>query len=148
MPDKNDFDIMMELINDSRISFNTIAKKLKIAPGTVHNRFKKMRENGIIEACSANIDLSKFGYQCKIFLMMKISKKEDKAAIIKKISQIPNVLATSGVIGEFDLFVVAVAKDMTDLNKTINQIRSVGIEQVEMGLSIRDTIPLLPDKPI
>ena len=147
MADKYDFEIISELINDSRISLNAIAKKLKIAPGTVHNRFQKMKENGVIETCSANVDLAKFGFQCKIFLMMKISKKENKAIIIEKISKIPNVLATGGVIGDFDLFVVAIAKDVKDLNRTVNQIRSVGIEQVEMGLSIREAIPLLPDKP-
>lgn len=148
MPDKTDLDILMELLKDSRTPFNAIAKKLKLAPGTVHNRFTKMRESRLIEACSANIDLSKFGYQCKIFLLMKISKKEDKTFIIDKISKIPNVLSTSGIIGEFDLFVLAVAKDLKDLNRTVNLIKSVGIEHMEMGLSIRDVTPLFPDKPI
>jgi Lrp/AsnC family transcriptional regulator for asnA, asnC and gidA len=148
MPEKHDFNIVMELMNNSRSPFSNIAKKLNISPGTVNNRFNKMCESGVIEACSANVDLSKFGYQCKIFLLMKISKKENKNVIIDKVSKIQNVLATSGVIGDFDIFVVAIAKDLVGLDKTVKQIRSVGIEQIEMGLSIRDTTPLLPDKPV
>jgi len=79
MPDKVDFEIVSELFQDSRISFNAIAKKLGIAPGTVHNRFKKMQEKGEIHVCTTNVDLAKFGYQCKIFLMMKISKKRKQS---------------------------------------------------------------------
>ena len=148
MIDKSDFSIIIELYKNSRASFNTIAEKLDVASGTVHNRYKKMQKKGIIDACSVNIDLSKFGYQCKIFLLLKMSKKEDKLTLIEKISKLSNILATARVVGDYDLFVVAIAKNMVDLNCMINKIRSLGIEQIEMSLSIRDTIPLLPDEPI
>jgi DNA-binding Lrp family transcriptional regulator len=147
MIDKIDRAILDELFQDSRIPFTTIAEKLGVSPGTVKNRFKKMQETKILGLCSANIDLAKFGYQCKVFLMLKISRKEDKSTVIDRISRLPNVIATSGIIGDFDLFTLAVAKDVKHLDKILKDIRSAGIEQIEIALSIRKVIPLLPDKP-
>ncbi len=147
MLDKIDQAILEELFKDSRTPFTTIAAKLGVSPGTVKNRFKKMQETKIIGACSADVDLAKFGYQCKVFLMLKISRNEDKSAVIDKISRIPNVIATSGIIGDFDLFTLAIAKDIKHLDKILKDIRSAGIEQIEIALSIRKVIPLMPDKP-
>jgi len=67
---------------------------------------------------------------------------------MKKISKIANVISTAGIIGDFDIMVVAVSQDMKHLDKTVKEIRAVGIEQLEISLSIRENIPLLPDKPI
>lgn len=147
MLDKIDYAILAELFKDSRVPFTTIAEKLGVSPGTVKNRFKRMQDTKTIGICSADIDLAKFGYQCKVFLMLKVAKKEDTSAMLDKISCIPNVIATSGIIGDFDFFTLAVAKDVKHLDKILKDIRTAGIEQIEVALSIRDIIPLLPDKP-
>ena len=147
MIDEIDKSIVYELLKDSRTPFTTIAKKLNISPGTVKNRYEKMKKTKIIGVCSADVNLAKFGYQCKAFLMMKISRKEEKSDAIERISKLPNIISVSGIIGDFDLFVLAVAKDVRHLDKILKDIRSAGIEQIEISLSIRDAIPLLPDKP-
>ncbi len=147
MIDQLDRTIIDELFKDSRIPFTAIAEKLGVSPGTVKNRFQKMQETKIIGICTVDIDLAKFGYQCKVFLMLKISRKEDKSVVIDRISRLPNVIATSGIIGDFDLFTLAIAKDVKHLDKILKDIRSTGIEQIEIALSIREVIPLLPDKP-
>ncbi len=146
MLDEIDRAILDELLKDSRTPFTTIAKKLRVSPGTVKNRFEQMKKDKVIAACSADVDLAKFGYQCKVFLMLKISRKEDKLDVIDRISKLPNVIATQGIMGEFDIFVLAVAKDIRHLDKILKDIRATGIEQIEISLSIRNTIPLLPDK--
>lgn len=147
MLDEVDRAIIDELLKDSRTPFTAIAKKIGVSAGTVKNRFEQMKKDKVIAACSADVDLAKFGYQCKVFLMLKISRKEDKLDIIDKISKIPNVIATQGIMGEFDIFALAVAKDIRHLDRILKDIRAAGIEQMEISLSIRDAIPLLPDKP-
>jgi len=147
MIDKVDRAIVEELLKNSRTPFSSIAKKLGVAPGTVKNKFEKMQEKKIIGVCSADINLAKFGYQSKVFLIMKISRNSEKTTIIEKISQLPNMIAVAGIIGDFDLFCLAITKDIKSLNTLLKKIRGLGIEQIEIGLSVRDSIPLLPDKP-
>ena len=60
--DDVDHKILDLLIDNSRIPFTDIAKKLLISAGTVHVRVKKMEEFGIIQGASLALDYKKLGY--------------------------------------------------------------------------------------
>ena len=60
--DDVDHKILDLLIDNSRIPFTDIAKKLLISAGTVHVRVKKMEEFGIIQGSSLALDYKKLGY--------------------------------------------------------------------------------------
>ena len=57
--DDVDHKILDLLIDNSRIPFTDIAKKLLISAGTVHVRVKKMEEFGIIKGASLALDYKK-----------------------------------------------------------------------------------------
>ena len=54
--DDVDHKILDLLIDNSRIPFTDIAKKLLISAGTVHVRVKKMEDAGIIKGSSLALD--------------------------------------------------------------------------------------------
>jgi Lrp/AsnC family transcriptional regulator for asnA, asnC and gidA len=60
--DEIDHQILDILIDNSRIPFTDISKRLLISAGTVHVRVKKMEEAGIIRGSSLNLDYVKLGY--------------------------------------------------------------------------------------
>ena len=60
--DDTDHNILALLIDNTRIPFTDIAKKLDISAGTVHVRVKKMEEAGIITGSSLQVDYKKLGY--------------------------------------------------------------------------------------
>ncbi|HBL79332.1 MAG TPA: transcriptional regulator, partial [Aequorivita sp.] len=60
--DDIDHKILDLLIDNTRIPFTDIAKKLEISAGTVHVRVKKMEEAGIITGSSLQVDYKKLGY--------------------------------------------------------------------------------------
>ena len=55
--DEIDHQILDILIDNTRIPFTDISKRLLISAGTVHVRVKKMEEAGIIRGSSLNLDL-------------------------------------------------------------------------------------------
>ena len=59
---------MKQLLKDAQTPFLRIAKKLGVSPETVRTRYGKMKEDGTIKRSSISIDLSKIGYQGKVFL--------------------------------------------------------------------------------
>ena len=59
--DDVDHKILDLLIDNSRIPFTDIAKKLLISAGTVHVRVKKMEDAGIIKGSSLALDYKKLG---------------------------------------------------------------------------------------
>ena len=60
--DEIDHQILDILIDNTRIPFTDISKRLLISAGTVHVRVKKMEEAGIIKGSSLNLDYVKLGY--------------------------------------------------------------------------------------
>ena len=59
--DDTDHKILGLLIDNTRIPFTDIAKKLDISAGTVHVRVKKMEDAGIITGSSLQVDYKKLG---------------------------------------------------------------------------------------
>ena len=53
--DEVDHQILDILIDNTRIPFTDIAKKLLISAGTVHVRVKKMEEAGLIKGSTLNL---------------------------------------------------------------------------------------------
>ena len=60
--DEIDHQILDMLIDNTRVPFTDIAKKLLISAGTVHVRVKKMEDAGIIQGSSLTLDYEKLGY--------------------------------------------------------------------------------------
>jgi len=54
--DDIDYKVLDLLIDNSRIPYTDIAKKLLISAGTVHVRIKKMEDAGIISGSSLKLD--------------------------------------------------------------------------------------------
>ena len=60
--DEIDHQILNMLIENTRVPFTDIAKKLLISAGTVHVRVKKMEDAKIIKGSSLTLDYQKLGY--------------------------------------------------------------------------------------
>ena len=60
--DEIDHKILEMLIENTRVPFTDIAKKLLISAGTVHVRVKKMEDYGLIKGSSLILDYDKLGY--------------------------------------------------------------------------------------
>ena len=54
--DEIDHQILDILIDNARIPFTDISKKLLVSAGTVHVRVKKMEDAGILKGSSLNLD--------------------------------------------------------------------------------------------
>ena len=60
--DEIDLGILEELKEDARTSFREIAKRLKVSPDTVGNRYERLHDEGVIIGSTVVIDPSKIGY--------------------------------------------------------------------------------------
>jgi Lrp/AsnC family transcriptional regulator for asnA, asnC and gidA len=137
--DKLDYLILSELLRDARIPFLTIAKSVGVSPYTVRKRYDEMKKSGIIRRCVVSIDLSRLGYQGKLFLLITNKPKESKASTIAALEKMRNIISTSEMIGAFDIIAVAPVTDFESIKKIVNEIREVpSVQRVEVAC-INDT---------
>jgi len=99
--DEVDHQILDMLIENTRIPFTDIAKKLLISAGTVHVRVKKMEEAGIIIGSSLSLDYAKLGYSFgKFNIFCKIRARDTNHAknVIFQLDDIEGVYRTETMI--------------------------------------------------
>jgi Lrp/AsnC family transcriptional regulator for asnA, asnC and gidA len=137
--DELDLLILKELMKDAQTPFLRIAKKLGVSPETVRKKYRKMKEEGIIKHCSISIDLSKIGYEGKVFLMITSAPNHDQSKTISALKKIQNVFLASEIMGDFDVIGIAPIKDLNSLKILVNKIKKEpSVKQVEIAL-INDT---------
>ncbi|MEM0320031.1 MAG: AsnC family transcriptional regulator, partial [Candidatus Nezhaarchaeales archaeon] len=59
--DEIDKAILRELVNDARLSFREIARRIGVSTATVASRVKRMEEEGVIKGYTTIVDVEKLG---------------------------------------------------------------------------------------
>ena len=88
---------------------------------TVHNRIRKLREAGIIEAYTVKLDYAKLGEPLTAFVLVKTAQGADQKEALHYISKMPHVYEAAMVTGEFDILFKARVPSMEKLNEVVVQ---------------------------
>ncbi|MEM3616008.1 MAG: Lrp/AsnC family transcriptional regulator [Candidatus Methanomethylicia archaeon] len=119
--DEIDMQIIQKLKENSKLTYNELAKSLNISVGAVYNRLKKLEKDKIIKNYTINIDYSKIGYDLTAIIMLQV----DGPHIIeveKTLSKYEENMSIYDITGEFDIAVIAKLRDREHLNKLIKTI--------------------------
>jgi DNA-binding Lrp family transcriptional regulator len=120
-PEELDLEIMRALQDDARSSYRDIARKLKIAVGTVHSRVKKMEESKVIRGFSVEIDYSKVGYSITALILLQAKGKHLKE-VETKLAKFENVCSVYDITGDFDIALVAKFQTPGAMDRFIKEI--------------------------
>jgi DNA-binding Lrp family transcriptional regulator len=119
-----DVEIMRALQEDARSSYRVIARKLKIAVGTVHSRVKKLEESGVIRGFSVEIDYSRVGYSITALILLQAKGKHLKD-VESRLARFNNVCAVYDITGDFDIALVAKFSSSSSMDKFIKEVLSM-----------------------
>jgi DNA-binding Lrp family transcriptional regulator len=118
--DKKDLAIIELLKKDSRYSVRDISKKTGIRPSTVHQRIKKLREEGVIERFTLKLDNNKVGEGLIVFMFVKTKPSVEIDSTVFSNKHIKEVF---GITGEYDLLIKMKFKDVVEFNDFIIKFR-------------------------
>jgi len=119
--DELDFKIIEILQENSKLSYNKIAKRLDIAAGTVYNRMKNLEERGILKGYTIIVDPIKVGYNLTALILIQAEGKKLLDAE-KELAKNKNVILVYDITGDFDIACVARFKNRIDLNDFVKSI--------------------------
>lgn len=139
--DEIDHQILDMLIENTRIPFTDIAKKLVISAGTVHVRVKKMEEAGIIQGSSLTLDYKKLGYSFIAYIGLFLNNTSQTQFVLERISAIPYVTVAHITTGKFNVFVKIRAKNTTHAKEIIFLLDEIeGVYRTETMISLEESI--------
>lgn len=139
--DDIDHQILDMLIDNTRIPFTDIAKKLVISAGTVHVRVKKMEEAGIIRGSSLTLDYLKLGYSFIAYVGVFLNNTSQTKFVLERIQEIPYVTVAHITTGKFNIFCKVRAKDTSHAKDIIFKLDDIeGIYRTETMISLEESI--------
>lgn len=122
--DEVDMQIINLLQEDSRLSFNRIARKLGISVGTALNRVKSLEERGVLKAYTVIVDPNKVGYSLTAVILIQAEGKH-LLDVEQEIAKMNNVVSVYDITGDFDIIVTARFKDRESLNTFIKHLLTI-----------------------
>ena len=139
--DEIDHQILDILIDNTRIPFTDISKRLVISAGTVHVRVKKMEESGIIKGSSLNLDYVKLGYSFIAYVGIFLEKTNTTSEVLKTLNEIPFVTVGHITTGKFNIFCKVRARDTHHAKDIIFTIDDIfGVSRTETMISMEESI--------
>jgi Lrp/AsnC family transcriptional regulator for asnA, asnC and gidA len=139
--DEIDHQILDMLIDNTRIPFTDIAKKLLISAGTVHVRVKKMEDAGIIKGSSLTLDYQKLGYSFIAYVGVFLQNTSQTQFVLERINDIPNITVAHITTGKFNIFCKIRAKNTTHAKDIIFKIDDIeGVYRTETMISLEESI--------
>lgn len=139
--DEVDHQILDMLIENTRIPFTDIAKKLLISAGTVHVRVKKLEEAGIIKGSSLTLDYQKLGYSFIAYVGIFLEKTSQTKFVLNRIHEIPYITVAHITTGKFNIFCKVRAKNTKHAKDIIFMIDDIdGVSRTETMISLEESI--------
>ncbi len=139
--DEVDHQILDILIDNARIPFTDISKKLLVSAGTVHVRVKKMEDAGILKGSSLNLDYEKLGYSFIAYIGIYLERNDLTEKVLSELEKIPNVTVAHITTGKFNIYCKLRAKDTKHAKDLIFKIDDIpGISRSETMISLEESI--------
>ena len=139
MVDDKDRKIINALLEDSRLSFRQVAKKVGVSVATVMNRVRILEKEGIIKGYNAIVDYDKLGFDIDVIISINVSKGK-LFQVEKRIATDENVIAVYDVTGDYDSVVIAKFKNRRMLDNFLKKIQTYDFVERTNTVVILNTI--------
>ena len=112
--DSIDISILALLQQNARVSVKEIADKVHLSTTPVHERIKRLENNGVIKQYAALVDFTKVkkGLMVICYVSLKQHSKNAGLKFIKQINELQEVIECYNISGEFDFMLKVVAENM------------------------------------
>jgi len=138
MLDETDKKILEMLMENSRMTYADIARKLGISEATIFKRIKKLKDERVIEYFTLQVDPSKIGRDVCLSIGMTVNPVLlDKIA--KKLSNFDEVSEVYITVGEHNIIAHALIKDNDAFNEFLmNKIYKLeGITKIDINIILK-----------
>ncbi len=140
--DSIDRRILALLIEDAKMPYTEVAKRVMVSGGTVHVRMNKLEEMGLVRGATLKIDYARLGYDISAFLGVYLEKSKLSDKVVDALKEIPEIVSIHYTTGTYSLFCKLICKDTNHLRQVLHdKIQLVeGIERTETLIALEETL--------
>jgi Lrp/AsnC family transcriptional regulator for asnA, asnC and gidA len=140
--DEVDRRIIDMLSKNGRAPFASIASEVGVATNTVIRKYKRLKENGVINT-SIQINPLMLGYRAIVAFNLAFNSESNILSIVDELSLLPNIYLMIKTSGQYDLSVRCLIRDLSQLFYLQDAI--AGISEVSKSQTfVRAVQPVFP----
>lgn len=138
--DKIDRKILQLLVRNARMPFLEIARECGISGAAIHQRVKKLDEQGVILGSKLVVEPRALGYDVCAFVGIKVLEPSVEDSTLDALRKIPEVVECHYITGEHNLLAKIYCIDNEHLMRTLSEkIRRIpGIVGTETFISLAE----------
>ena len=146
--DSTDRAILGLLQDNARMSNAEIGRRIDLATSAVHQRIRKLEEQGIVVGYECRVDPRAVGYGLAAYVMIQTGDGARSTRVTTALGEIPQVLEVHRVVGEDCFFVKVRVRDADELaallDDTIQPIAGVSGTRTTIVLQTTKESSALP----
>ncbi|MEM0005817.1 MAG: Lrp/AsnC family transcriptional regulator [Ignisphaera sp.] len=119
--DELDRQIINLIIENCNRSIRELSKTLNRSPTLISKRLQRLKKLGIITKCEAILDYKTIGYSILALILLKVDGAHIED-VEKSLAYEPNVRAVYDITGEYDVALIALFKNVDELDKFVKRI--------------------------
>lgn len=146
MLDEKDSLILDILRKDAHLTINQISRSTRIPVTTIHNRIKKLENEGIIKRYTVDLDYKKIGKEIQAYILLTVNyslptgKKIRQPDVARSIKVLPEVEEVKILAGITDILIRIRTRDIDELNNfVINKLREIeGVDKTQTMIVLNE----------
>jgi DNA-binding Lrp family transcriptional regulator len=132
--DDIDRELLSLLRDDARMPVATLAKKLRVARGTVQNRLARLERDGVIVGYTVRLKPQHEAHRIRALMMVAVEGNRG-AEVLRSLRGNPNVAALHTTNGRWDIVAELQADTLEDFDSVLGAIRLIdGIAATETSI--------------
>jgi Lrp/AsnC family leucine-responsive transcriptional regulator len=141
--DRKDVLLLESLQEDASTKLEDLAKTVHLAPSSVHDRLRRLRQEGVIKRWTVDIEPLALGLNVEAFVGVRASLP--CADVVRHLASIPAIETCQSVAGSLSLMLKVRVGHPSDLMDLTEILRSIpGIESTETTIVLRTHL----DRPV
>jgi DNA-binding Lrp family transcriptional regulator len=121
--DTVDITILRNLQRDARTKYTDIAKQCNVSVDTIIKRYRKLQKNGIITNTTLLLDPRRFNDEVIANFSIDVEPQSIQE-VLTYLNKQPDIKFTTHSLGEYDIFTIATARNMNEMNNLKETIQS------------------------
>ncbi len=119
--DELDARLIATLRENPRVGLLEVARRLRVARGTVQARLAKLEARGVVTGHGPEVDPAAMGYPITAFVLLELAQGR-LASAREVLETVPEVIEADAISGPQDVICRIVARDTEHLQEIVNEM--------------------------
>ncbi len=125
MVNETDIALLDILLENSRISFAHLGRRINLSPSAVRERVQKLEDTGVIKKYGIQLDYKKIGYDLEVFILLNVFHGQLKK-LLTVINDFPEIKEAHRITGNQNVHLKVIVKNQLYLQKLLDQLMVYG----------------------